>query len=76
MPMPLDLRRQHDWRRMQITRLRLYGGELWNDLNHPQPEVRVGCFTCNMSFEEGKDVNCPGRPLEDMFDEDGTDPLS
>lgn len=68
MPMPLDPERQHDWRRIRITPLRLKDGELYDDLNRPV-DVKVGCFNCNMGFDEGKDVNCPGQDLFETEDE-------
>jgi len=58
----LDPERQHDWRRMTVTPLILVNGSLFVDETR-EVETKVGCFTCNMGFEEGHDVNCPGQDL-------------
>jgi hypothetical protein len=64
MSVKLDPERQHDWREIKVTPLLLtdYGGLI----PRGPSESSVGCFACNMGFDEGKDVNCPGQ---DLFEE-------
>jgi hypothetical protein len=55
---------QHDWHELKVTPLVLdHLGEL---VPRGEPTIQVGCFTCNMGWDEGKDVACPGQ---DLFEE-------
>jgi hypothetical protein len=64
MAFELDPERQHDWRQMTIIPITPTPGDII--FHHDRAETKIGCWTCNMSFEEGQGVNCPGRPVEDI----------
>lgn len=60
--------RTHDWHMIQVTPLTAMEGGL---LPGGETKTHVGCFACNMGYDEGKDVNCPGQ---DLFEEAPHDP--
>jgi hypothetical protein len=65
---PTEITRPHDWRQMTVIPMKLVKtlkGEVL--LIDPEKVVQssIGCWACNMGFDEGQDVNCPGQ---DLFD--------
>jgi hypothetical protein len=61
MSVELDPERQHDWQQIKVTPMLLT--EQGDLIPRGESRTQIGCFVCNMGFDEGKDVNCPGQDL-------------
>jgi hypothetical protein len=68
---PIEITRHHRWKAMHVVPLILGNDGLLHRDYSQQAVTNVGCFECDMSFDEGKDVNCPGF---DLFSEDQMSP--
>lgn len=66
--------RKHQWTEMRVTPVEVFANPDGTHAIVPigaTPQVRVGCFACNMGIDEGLEVACPGQDLFDDHPEEG-----
>lgn len=59
--------REHQWVEMRVTPVILCPDDDGNPIAvgdpSKEPQVTVGCFSCNMGMDEGFGIDCPGQDL-------------